>query len=128
MEAFQLDEFVEDRFQEFYMSDLSENEVNDDRQSKFEIESEFTQRAVAKMVHLWKKNAHRELHQFLESGLQDLYALYFVDHNTKKREIRIMNEMKHGQQDFPECRLENEYGSYMHDLVYDYMKNWWNHF
>ena len=39
MDTFQLDEFVEDRFQEFYMSDLNENEVNDDRQSKFEIES-----------------------------------------------------------------------------------------
>ena len=72
------------------MSNTNENELNDIRASKFEIESEFTQKAVGRMADLWKKRAYRDVERLLESGLQDLYALYFVDHNTKQRETRIM--------------------------------------
>lgn len=69
----------------------------------------------------------RELERYLDSGLQDLYALFFADHNVKMRETAVMAKMKKedmGEEpEFPDCRLENEYGSYMHDLIYNYMKD-----
>lgn len=49
------------------------------------------------MAKIFKKNGNkslRELESMLDLGLQDLYALFYVDHNTKIRETRIMKKMK----------------------------------
>lgn len=58
-----------------------------------------------------------------------MYALFFVDHTIKMRESEILEEINENQSEaeldtkkFPLSRLENEFGSYMHDIISEYMK------
>ena len=53
----------------------------------------------------------KNIQKYLDQGLQDLYAFYFVDHNISSRETAVMQKMMRSgagfENNFPECRLKN---------------------
>ena len=57
----------------------------------------------------------------IESAIEEMYALFWVEHATKVREVPLLNsrvsEMQH-------ARLENEFGNYMRSELYDAMRNY----
>jgi hypothetical protein len=67
---------------------------------------------VKKIRELRSQKKYKELDKYLETTLNDLFALSFADHNVKKREVGVISkilktECVEGQNDFPECRLQN---------------------
>ena len=59
----------------------------------------------------WLSNEDRQsVRRYVQTAVEDLYALFYADHSTKVREIGWMDSQCPA---YPGARLENEFGGYM---------------
>ena len=88
--------------------------------TKYEIESEFSKTMARHFKRLLSKNSTKEVQVEIESAIEEMYAMFWAEHSTKVREVPLLNGRV---SEMPETRLENEFGNYMRNELYDAMRN-----